>query len=409
MKTIIRESYLAWMQKWKNQQIIKVISGVRRCGKSTMFELFKTQLLEEGIRKEQIISINFESIEYEELTDYKKLYRYILDHLHKDGMNYIMLDEIQHVHNFEKAVDSLFIKENCDVYITGSNAYFMSGELATLLSGRYVELKMLPLSFSEFSEGFSSSSLSLQQIFQRYISYSSFPYIVRFDLDQQASYEYLQDIYHTILLKDVVTRLRVQDIVTLEKITKFMLHNVGNIVSINKIANTLKTQGTKIDVKTVDKYIKGLCDSLILYEATRYNIKGKQFLMQQSKYYCVDIGFRNMLVRSKESDIGHILENIVYLELLRRGYQVYVGTLPHGEVDFVAMKQNKIEYYQVSATTLDPQTLERELHPLRSIDDNYPKYLLTLDEVFKDMDYDGILKRNVIDWLLGDKNAEFFL
>lgn len=409
MKTIIRESYLAWMQKWKNQQIIKVISGVRRCGKSTMFELFKTQLLEEGIRKEQIISINFESIEYEELTDYKKLYRYILDHLHKDGMNYIMLDEIQHVHNFEKAVDSLFIKENCDVYITGSNAYFMSGELATLLSGRYVELKMLPLSFSEFSEGFSSSSLSLQQIFQRYISYSSFPYIVRFDLDQQASYEYLQDIYHTILLKDVVTRLRVQDIVTLEKITKFMLHNVGNIVSINKIANTLKTQGTKIDVKTVDKYIKGLCDSLILYEATRYNIKGKQFLMQQSKYYCVDIGFRNMLVRSKESDIGHILENIVYLELLRRGYQVYVGTLPHGEVDFVAMKQNRIEYYQVSATTLGPQTLERELHPLRSIDDNYPKYLLTLDEVFKDMDYDGILKRNVIDWLLGDKNAEFFL
>lgn len=409
MKTIIRESYLAWMQKWKNQQIIKVISGVRRCGKSTMFELFKTQLLEEGIRKEQIISINFESIEYEELTDYKKLYRYILDHLHKDGMNYIMLDEIQHVHNFEKAVDSLFIKENCDVYITGSNAYFMSGELATLLSGRYVELKMLPFSFSEFSEGFSSSSLSLQQIFQRYISYSSFPYIVRFDLDQQASYEYLQDIYHTILLKDVVTRLRVQDIVTLEKITKFMLHNVGNIVSINKIANTLKTQGTKIDVKTVDKYIKGLCDSLILYEATRYNIKGKQFLMQQSKYYCVDIGFRNMLVRSKESDIGHILENIVYLELLRRGYQVYVGTLPHGEVDFVAMKQNRIEYYQVSATTLAPQTLERELHPLRSIADNYPKYLLTLDEVFKDMDYDGILKRNVIDWLLGDKNAEFFL
>lgn len=374
-----------------------------------MFELFKTQLLEEGIRKEQIISINFESIEYEELTDYKKLYRYILDHLHKDAMNYIMLDEIQHVHNFEKAVDSLFIKENCDVYITGSNAYFMSGELATLLSGRYVELKMLPLSFSEFSEGFSSSSLSLQHIFQRYISYSSFPYIVRFDLDQQASYEYLQDIYHTILLKDVVTRLRVQDIVTLEKITKFMLHNVGNIVSINKIANTLKTQGTKIDVKTVDKYIKGLCDSLILYEATRYNIKGKQFLMQKSKYYCVDIGFRNMLVRSKESDIGHILENIVYLELLRRGYQVYVGTLPHGEVDFVAMKQNRIEYYQVSATTLDPQTLERELHPLRSIDDNYPKYLLTLDEVFKDMDYDGILKRNVIDWLLGDKNAEFFL
>lgn len=400
MKTIVRESYLEWMNQWKNKQIIKVISGVRRCGKSTMFEIFRTQLISEGVLPEQIITINFESIEFEDLTNYRELYQYITEHLHPNKMNYIMLDEIQHVEHYEKVADSLFIKDNCDVYITGSNAYFMSGELATLLSGRYVELKMLPLSFFEFNNALQDAGLSTAQMFNRYITYSSFPYVLKFDLDQKSANEYLQDIYHTILLKDIVARLRVQDVSTLENITKFMLHNIGNLVSGNKIANTLKTQGTKIDTKTVEKYIRGLRDSLILYEVTRYNIKGKQFLMQQSKYYCVDVGIRNMLVRRKESDVGHILENIVYLELLRRGYQVYVGSLPQGEVDFVAMRQDTVEYYQVSATTLDEHTLERELKPLRMIHDNYPKYLLTLDEVFKDMNYEGILKRNVMDWLL---------
>lgn len=317
-----------------------------------------------------------------------------------DQMNYIFLDEIQHVANFEKAVDSLFIKENCDVYITGSNAYFMSGELATLLSGRYVELKMLPLSFSEFCGALTETGLSMQQKFARYLEFSSFPYVTRLGLEQRDAKEYLMDIYHTVLLKDVVARLNISDVTSLENVAKFMLHNIGNLVSPTKIANTLKSQGTKVDQKTVDKYLRGLTDSLLLYEAGRYNIKGKQYLTQQSKYYAVDIGLRNVLVRGKDSDVGHILENIVYLELLRRGYRVYVGQLNDGEVDFVAISPEETIYYQVAATTLEESTLERELAPLRKIQDNYPKYLLTLDELFNNVDYEGIKKRNVLEWLL---------
>lgn len=401
MKRIERAQYLNWLIRWKEKQIIKVVSGVRRCGKSTMFDIFKDYLLAEGnVMPDQIITINFEDIAYENLLDYKKLYQYITEHLHPSKMNYIFLDEVQHVNNFEKAVDSLFIKDNCDVYIIGSNAYFMSGELATLLSGRYVELKMLPLSFAEFCSGLSENSFSLQQKFNRYLEYSSFPYIIRFKLNQQETREYLLDIYHTVLLKDVVARLRISDVTMLENITKFMLHNVGNLVSPNKIANTMKSQGIKVDQKTIDKYLRGLTDSLLLYEVTRYNIKGKQYLSQQGKYYAVDIGLRNALVRGKESDIGHLLENVVYLELLRRGYQVYIGQLGDGEVDFVAANEAETSYYQVAATTLDEAVLKRELAPLKKIQDNYPKYLLTLDEIFGNADYEGIRKKNVLEWLL---------
>lgn len=400
MKRIERSQYLNWLIRWKEKQIIKVVSGVRRCGKSTMFDIFKDYLLTvENIKPNQIITINFEDIAYESLLDYKKLYQYIIKQLQPDKMNYIFLDEIQHVSNFEKAVDSLFIKSNCDVYITGSNAYFMSGELATLLSGRYVELKMLPLSFLEFCNGLNENSLSLQQKFNRYLEYSSFPYIMRFELSQQETREYLLDIYHTVLLKDVVARLKISDVTMLENVTKFMLHNVGNLVSPNKIANTLKSQGVKVDQKTIDKYLRGLTDSLLLYEVTRYNIKGKQYLSQQGKYYVVDIGLRNALVRGKESDIGHLLENIVYLELLRRGYQVYIGQLGDVEVDFVAVNEEETTYYQVAATTLEENTLKRELAPLKKIQDNYPKYLLTLDEIFGNVDYEGIRKKNVLEWL----------
>lgn len=400
MKRIERSQYLNWLIRWKEKQIIKVVSGVRRCGKSTMFDIFKDYLLTaENIKSNQIITINFEDIVYESLLDYKKLYQYIIEQLQPDKMNYIFLDEIQHVSNFEKTVDSLFIKSNCDVYITGSNAYFMSGELATLLSGRYVELKMLPLSFSEFCSGLNENSLSLQQKFNRYLEYSSFPYIMRFELSQQETREYLLDIYHTVLLKDVVARLKISDVTMLENVTKFMLHNVGNLVSPNKIANTLKSQGVKVDQKTIDKYLRGLTDSLLLYEVTRYNIKGKQYLSQQGKYYVVDIGLRNALVRGKESDIGHLLENIVYLELLRRGYQVYIGQLGDVEVDFVAVNEEKTTYYQVAATALEENTLKRELAPLKKIQDNYPKYLLTLDEIFGNVDYEGIRKKNVLEWL----------
>lgn len=258
----------------------------------------------------------------------------------------------------------------------------------------------LPLSFSEFCGALTETGLSMQQKFARYLEFSSFPYVTRLGLEQRDAKEYLMDIYHTVLLKDVVARLNISDVTSLENVAKFMLHNIGNLVSPTKIANTLKSKGTKVDQKTVDKYLRGLTDSLLLYEAGRYNIKGKQYLTQQSKYYAVDIGLRNVLVRGKDSDVGHILENIVYLELLRRGYRVYVGQLSDGEVDFVAISPEETIYYQVAATTLEESTLERELAPLKKIQDNYPKYLLTLDELFNNVDYEGIKKRNVLEWLL---------
>lgn len=406
MKTINRDAYLNWLIRHKDKQIIKVVSGVRRCGKSTLFSIYRDYLLQNGINKSQIIMLNFEDVEYEELSDYRLLYDYIKALLLPDRMNYIFLDEIQHVEQFEKAVDSLFLKKNCDVYITGSNAYFMSGELATLLSGRYVELKMLPLSFAEFCAGLPEEKqvLTKSEKFNLYLELSSFPYILRYQYEQREAKEYLRDIYNTVLLKDIVARLHVSDVNMLENVTKFLFHNIGSRVSPTKIAATLKSQGKSIDQKTVDRYIRGLTDSLMFYEAVRYNIKGKQFLTQQNKFYTADVTLRNILVRGKASDVGHILENIVYLELLRRGYEVYIGQLDDSsEVDFVAIGTNDTIYYQVAATTLEEATLVRELKPLRKITDNYPKYLLTLDEVFATADYDGIKKRNVLDWLIEER------
>lgn len=406
MQRINRKAYLEWLMRHKDKQLIKVVSGVRRCGKSTLFDIYRDYLQQNGVEEQQIIFLNFEDVEYEELSDYRLLYDYIKMRLLEDRMNYIFLDEIQHVEQFEKAVNSLFLRENCDVYITGSNAYFMSGELATRLSGRYVELKMLPLSFAEFCSGLEEDKqkLSKNEKFNLYIELSSFPYILRYNYGQKETREYLRDIYNTVLLKDIVARLRVSDVSMLENVTKFLLHNIGNRVSPTKIASTLKSQGKSIDQKTVDKYIRGLSDSLMVYETVRYNIKGKQFLTQQNKYYAVDVALRNILVRGKDSDIGHILENIVYLELLRRGYEVSVGQLDDGsEVDFVASGMDSTSYYQVSATTLQEETLKRELAPFRRINDNYPKYLLTLDEVFGTADYEGIQKKNVLDWLLEEQ------
>ena len=404
MKRIERARYLEWLKIWKGKQIIKVVSGVRRCGKSTLFEIYKDWLNENGVENQQIISINFEDIDFEPLTEYHALYEYISERLISNKMNYIFLDEIQHVAQFEKAVNSLFLKENCDVYITGSNAYFLSGELATVLTGRYVELKMLPLSFQEFCSGLAEfSNLSNAQKFNLYLRQSSFPYLTKYQNTAQEVNDYLRDIYNSVLLKDIVARLKISDVTTLENVTKFLLHNVGNKVSVSKIANTLKSHGKGADQKTVDKYLRGLTDSFLLYEAQRYNLKGKMFLSTNSKYYAVDIGLRNMLVKSSESDIGHILENIVYLELKRRGGHVYVGQLDDGEIDFVSVKEDGVVYYQVSATTLDETTLKRELAPLRKVQDNYPKYLLTLDEIFGSADYDGIKKINVLEWLLNNE------
>ena len=404
MARIERKEYLDWLIRWSGQRVIKVVSGVRRCGKSTLLEMFREYLLEQGVNPQQILSFNFEDIELEHLTEYRALYQAIQSALSPDKMNYIFLDEIQHVSRFEKAIDSLFLKSNCDIYITGSNAYLLSGELATLLSGRYVELKMLPLSFDEFCRGVPDSVRRLPKTekFNRYVEIGSFPFIAQFADKEREAKEYLRDIYNSVLLKDVVTRLKIADIQNLENLSKFLFHNIGNRASVRKIADTLKSQGKGVDQKTVEKYMRGLIDGLLLYEARRYNIKGRQHLTTQSKYYAVDIGLRNLLVRGQEADHGYVLENLVYLELIRRGYETFVGQLDDGEVDFVTKTPDGTAYFQVATSALNENVLQRELFPLRKIVDNYPKYLLTLDEAFASADYQGIRKMNVIDWLLGD-------
>ena len=412
MIRIDRKEYLDFLVKSKDRQIIKVVSGVRRCGKSTLFEIYKDFLLENGVEKNQIISINFEDMDYEELTDYKKLYEYIKSKMIGDKKNYIFLDEIQHVDKFEKVVDSLFIKENTDLYITGSNAYFMSSELATLLSGRYIELKMLPLSFKEYYQAKleyekleqkeNRTLKTLIQYYNEYILNSSFPYTLQLDSDLKNIHEYLSGIYNSVLLKDIVARLKISDVMRLESVVKYIFDNIGNLTSLSKIANTLTSMGRKTDAKTIEKYIRGLTDSLLVHEVSRYNIKGKEFLSTLSKYYVADLGLRQMILGNRNIDMGHILENIIYLELLRRKGNVYVGQFDKNEIDFVVINSNEIEYYQVALTVLDENTLKRELDAFKNIKDNYPKYLITLDDVMVNTDYDGIKVVNALEWLLGE-------
>jgi hypothetical protein len=412
MIRIDRKEYLDFLVKSKDRQIIKVVSGVRRCGKSTLFEIYKDFLLENGVAKNQIISINFEDMDYEELTDYKKLYEYIKSKMIGDKKNYIFLDEIQHVDKFEKVVDSLFIKENTDLYITGSNAYFMSSELATLLSGRYIELKMLPLSFKEYYQAKleyekmeqkeNRISKTLIQYYNEYIVNSSFPYTLQLDSDLKNIHEYLSGIYNSVLLKDIVARLKISDVMRLESVVKYIFDNIGNLTSLSKIANTLTSMGRKTDAKTIEKYIRGLTDSLLVHEVSRYNIKGKEFLSTLSKYYVADLGLRQMILGNRNIDMGHILENVIYLELLRRKGNVYVGQFDKNEIDFVVINSNEIEYYQVALTVLDENTLKRELDVFKNIKDNYPKYLITLDDVMVNTDYDGIKVVNALEWLLGE-------
>jgi len=395
---ISRMEYLDFLIRAKDKQLIKVVSGVRRCGKSTMFDIYRSYLIGQGIGEEQIVFINFEDLSFNHLRDYMKLYTYVMDRVQEDKMNYIFLDEIQHVNEFERVVDSLFIHENLDIYITGSNAYFMSGELATLLSGRYIELKMLPLSFKEYCQG-TADEKSLADKYREYQVNSSFPYAIAIADDRKLLIDYLGGILNTVILKDVVARNKIADVMMLEDVIKFIFHNIGNQTSIAKIANTMTSNGRKIDPKTVEKYMKALSDSLIIYKAKRYNIKGKQYLKTLEKYYVVDIGLRYMLLGMSHSNVGHILENIVYLELIRRGYDVYVGQYGDMEVDFVAMNENGIQYFQVAASIRDEKTLERELKPLLKIDDHYPKILLTLDED-PEGDYLGIRRMNALDYFL---------
>ena len=397
---IERKQYLDNLISLRDKQIIKVITGVRRCGKSTLFELYINYLKNIGISDNQIIFVNLEDIENSNLLDYMSLYNHIKSKIVPDKMNYIFIDEVQKCREFEKTVDSLFIKKNCDVYITGSNAYLLSGELATLLSGRYIQIDMLPFSFKEYYSAVKDSGKSKRTIFDEYLMYGSFPYIPYLDNNEKIIRQYIEGIYNTILIKDVATREKINDISVLESILKTIASSIGSPISTKKISDTLISAGRKISANTVDAYLRALTDSYILYNATRYDIKGRQYLKTLGKYYFVDTGIRNMILSQSARDLGHLLENIVYLELLRRKNKVNIGKLAEKEVDFVTTEFDTVEYYQVSASVLDENTLARELAPLREIRDNYPKILLTLDEIGANSNYDGIKHINVIEWLL---------
>lgn len=399
MIQIERKQYLDKMIAFKDKQIIKVVTGVRRCGKSTIMEMFQEHLRKQGIKDEQIIAINLEDYDLYELRDPSQLHNYVKERLVKGKQTYIFIDEVQQCIEFPRVLDSLYIKKNVDIYITGSNANILSSELATLLSGRYVEIAMLPLSFKEYVSSTGNTN-DLVRKYNAYLESSSFPYTIDLQGQPNEIRDYLESIYNTIVVKDIVTRKKINDTMMLESITRFVFDNIGSQLSTKKIADTMTSSGRKIDVRTVEKYLNSLLESFILYQAKRYNIKGKQYLKTLEKYYVVDIGMRSMLLGNRAMDVGHILENIIYLELIRRGYHVYVGKVDNVEVDFVASDQNKIMYIQVAASVRDEKTLVRELASLQKINDHYPKLILTLDEDLQ-ADYDGIRRINALDWLMG--------
>ena len=396
-----RDLYLNQLIQFKDKKLIKVITGLRRSGKSTLLSLFENHLITSGVDRNHIIRMNFESFEFDEITNYKELHAYINKRiLDPDKRHYILLDEVQQVSSWERVINSFLVDANVDIFITGSNAYLLSSELSTLLSGRYVEIKMQPLSFKEYLEFLDSDKeMSLPEKFNQYLEYGGLPTIVELLDNPDTIGPFLEGIYNTVLMKDVIERNGVRDAALLESILKFIAANIGSIVSTKKISDYLTSSGRKTTSDTIDNYLKMLENAFIIYKANRYDLKGKMFLKTLEKYYIVDIGIRNKLIGLRNTDYGHVLENIVYLELLRRGYEVTIGKIGSLEVDFVASKPNEKIYYQVSATIMDEKTRERELRPLESISDNYPKYILTMDQtVFND--YSGIRVKNIIDFLL---------
>lgn len=399
MKRIERTSYLNKLIAFKDKNLIKVITGIRRCGKSTIMEIYRDWLKEQGVYNDQIVYLNFEDYDNFELRNPKNLYAYIKPLLIEDKMNYLFFDEIQHVQDFPDIINSLNLKPNVDIYITGSNAYMLSSEIATLLSGRYIEIAMQPLSFKEYVDGTGEYD-NLQKAYNDYITRSSFPYTLELNTNSEVS-DYLTGLYNTIVVKDIMSRKRLPDVMMLESVIRFTADNIGNILSTKRIADIMTADGRKIDQKTVERYLNSLCETFFVYEAKRYNIKGKQLLKTLGKYYLVDIGLRRMLLGSRSFDAGRILENVVYLELLHRQKKVYVGKNDNLEVDFVAIDENNIAYYQVAATVRDESTLKRELASLQQINDQYPKYILTLDDD-PVADYDGIKRINALKWMMGE-------
>lgn len=397
---IMRQYYFDQLIDYKDKPIIKVVTGVRRCGKSTLLLLFKQYLMRQGVREDQIIFINFEDYDVEALYDPRALHAYIKQRLKNDAMTYILLDEVQNVADFQRVVDSLYIRPNVDIYMTGSNSRLLSGELATLLSGRYVQIEMLPFSFMEFLQ-LSGGGQSPEAAYRQYVENGSFPFVQQLQGNDRQVQDYLRSLYNTIIVKDVIARRKIDDVMMLESVLRFAADNIGNTLSTHKISSTMTSSGRSINVRTVESYLSALMESYILYQVKRFDIKGKEYLKTLEKYYMVDIGLRRaMLGSSAQADTGHILENIVFLELKRRGYEIFIGKVDQWEVDFVARSYKKTVYIQVAATVREQATLERELRPLQKISDHFPKYLLTLD-MDSSADYDGIMKINALDFLLG--------
>ena len=403
-----RIEYLNELNKWKHEKVIKVVTGLRRCGKSTLLTMFQEDLLKSGVAQEQIIAINFEMLEFEELKDYKRLYLYLTDRLQPGKMNYIFLDEIQMVPDYQKAVDSLYVKVNVDLYITGSNAWLLSGELATLLSGRYVEINMLPLSFREYCEIKGSGNQDV--LLASYLRYGGLPYVAGLENVEDKIDTYLEGIYNTIIVKDIELRQqrresdpskrKVNDLALLRNIASFLANSVGSPVSIKSIADYLISSGRRVSQNTVDDYVDALIEPYLFYPVERYDLSGKRLLKQNRKLYIVDLGIRRHLLAKRNYDLGFSLENVVFLELLRRGYTVNVGKAGQTEIDFVARRGDRLHYFQVSASLTDENTFAREITPLRSVQDNYPKTILTLDR-FTLGNYEGIEVIHAADWLIG--------
>lgn len=395
---IERKKYMSLLEKWRDKKVIKVVTGVRRCGKSSLLRMFREKLSDNGVEERQILEFNFEDLSNEPFLDYHVLYSHIRKNMCGDRMNYIFFDEIQMVENFQKVVDSLFLLDNVDLYVTGSNAYLLSGEIATLLTGRYVEIKLFPFSFAEYIEAL-PEGMPHDTAYRHFSEKGGFPYTVQIANDDEMLREYLTGLYNTIVLKDVVARRKITDVMMLESIVRFLADNIGNLSVIKRISDAMTSQGRKVSVHTVENYISALSDSYIFYPVYRYDAKGKQLLKTGQKYYLVDTGLRNIINGTKGGDLGHILENIVFLELARRGGEIYVGKVDNAEIDFIVIKGEAREYYQISLSVRDENTMQRELAPLQAIQDYYPKYLLTLDNDPVVL-HNGIKQMYVIDWLL---------
>jgi predicted AAA+ superfamily ATPase len=395
MKT--RDKYLTKLIQYKDNEFVKVITGVRRSGKSSLLQLFKEYLLNQNVTKEKIIEINYEKFIFEELKDGKKLHKYIIDKIVDDSKVYILIDEVQEVEEWAKVVNSLRVSLNSDIYVTGSNSRMFLGEHLTYLSGRYIELKVYPLSFEEFLSFKSYKKLNVEDAFNEYLRIGSFP-AVSLTKNVQLIEAITAGLFDSIFSRDIILKGRIKDEGTFFKVAKFVMENIGNNLSANSIKNTLLSNGHKISSDTVDSYLKLMCDAHVLYQCERYDIRGKERLKTNGKYYVVDTGLRNRLIGYRQGNLGHVIENIVFLELLRRGYEVTVGKNLSYEVDFIAVKNAEPIYFQVSLTALEESILSREMQSLSKINDQYPKYLITMDKV--DLSKNGIKHLNLFDFLL---------